>query len=50
VRVGGGVNLIAIDRHFARRLDAKANLLAGYRENRDLDLITDHDALIRFSR
>ena len=40
------VDLFAEDRNGARRLDADADLLAHDREDRDLDVVTDHDALV----
>ena len=43
------VDLFAEHRDVPRRLDPDADLLAHDREHRDFDVVTDHDALVRFS-
>src|SRR5262245_16628169 len=42
-------DLLAEHRHAARRLDPKADLLPEHREHRDLDVVADHDALVRLA-
>src|SRR5207302_2160770 len=44
------VDLLAKDRDGARRFDPDPDLLAHDREDRDLDVVPDHDALIGLSR
>ena len=44
------VHLAPVDRHAARRLDADPHLVPHDRENGDLDLVSDHDALVRLPR
>ena len=44
------VHLTAEDRHVPRRLDPDPDLLAHDRQHRDLDVVTDHDGLIRLAR
>jgi hypothetical protein len=44
------VDLLAEDRDVAGGVDADADLVAGNGEDRNLDLIADHDALVRLPR
>ena len=44
------VDLLAEDRHRPRRLDSDPDLFAHDRQDRDLDLVADHDRLIALTR
>ena len=41
------IDLAPVDGDVARGRDPEPDLVAGYRQDRDLDLVADHDALVR---